>query len=136
MDIAEKLRLLREQKNLSQGDVEKRTGLLRCYISRVENGHTVPAIETLEKLARAFEVPLYQLFLDGDNPPKPPNFLKHTKKNDGMWGTSGKDAKMVDMFRRLLSRTSEQDLKILLFTAQRMANPGRGKPRRLAPQKR
>jgi transcriptional regulator with XRE-family HTH domain len=41
-----------------QGDIEKRTGLLRCYVSRVENGHTVPAIETLEKLARALEVPV------------------------------------------------------------------------------
>jgi len=63
--IAERLRELREDKNLSQGDVEKRTGLLRCYISRVENGHTVPSIETLEKLARALEVPLYQLSYDG-----------------------------------------------------------------------
>jgi transcriptional regulator with XRE-family HTH domain len=53
MVIAERLKALREQKNLSQGDIEKRTGLLRCYISRVENGHTVPAIETLEKMARA-----------------------------------------------------------------------------------
>ena len=65
MLIAERLRELREDKNLSQGDVEKRTGLLRCYISRVENGHTVPSIETLEKLARALEVPLYQLSYDG-----------------------------------------------------------------------
>jgi transcriptional regulator with XRE-family HTH domain len=68
MIISDRLRELREAKNLSQGDIEKRTGLLRCYISRVENGHTVPAIETLEKLARALEVPLYQLFYDGDKP--------------------------------------------------------------------
>jgi transcriptional regulator with XRE-family HTH domain len=51
--IAERLRELRDAKNLSQGDIEKRTGLLRCYISRVENGHTVPSVETLEKMARA-----------------------------------------------------------------------------------
>jgi transcriptional regulator with XRE-family HTH domain len=63
------------RKRLSQGDIEKRTGLLRCYISRVENGHTVPAIETLEKLARAMEVPPYQLFYDGDKPSKLPNLL-------------------------------------------------------------
>jgi transcriptional regulator with XRE-family HTH domain len=63
MIIGDRLRELREGKSLSQGDIEKRTGLLRCYISRVENGHTVPAIETLEKMARALEVPLYQLFL-------------------------------------------------------------------------
>ena len=56
MVISDRLRQLREDKKLSQGDIEKRTGLLRCYISRVENGHTVPAIETLEKLARALEV--------------------------------------------------------------------------------
>ncbi len=55
MIIGDRLRALREEKKLSQGDIEKRTGLLRCYISRVENGHTVPAIETLEKLARALE---------------------------------------------------------------------------------
>ncbi len=70
MLIGDRLRELRESKKLSQGDIEKRTGLLRCYISRVENGHTVPAIETLEKLARALEIPLYQLFYDGEEPPK------------------------------------------------------------------
>ena len=58
MIIGDRLRELREAKKPSQGDIEKRTGLLRCYISRVENGHTVPAVETLEKLARAFEVPM------------------------------------------------------------------------------
>lgn len=67
------LRALRAEKQLSQGDVEKRTGLLRCHFSRVENGHTVPTVETLEKLARALEVPIYQLFYDGNEPPKLPN---------------------------------------------------------------
>jgi transcriptional regulator with XRE-family HTH domain len=62
MIISDRLRQLQEEKKLSRGDIEKRTGLLRCYVSRVENGHTVPAIETLEKMARALEVPLYQLF--------------------------------------------------------------------------
>jgi transcriptional regulator with XRE-family HTH domain len=60
--IADRLRALREAKQLSQGDIEKRKGLLRCYISRVENGHTVPAIETIEKMARALEIPMYQVF--------------------------------------------------------------------------
>jgi transcriptional regulator with XRE-family HTH domain len=78
MIIGDRLRELREGKSLSQGDIEKRTGLLRCYISRVENGHTVPAIETLEKMARALEVPLYHLFYDGEEPPKLPNLLKRT----------------------------------------------------------
>jgi transcriptional regulator with XRE-family HTH domain len=69
MTIDDRLRVMREGKNISQGEVEKRTGLLRCYISRVENGHTVPAIEPLEKFARALAVPLHQVLYDGDGPP-------------------------------------------------------------------
>ena len=57
--IAERLRAIPEEKNLSKGDVEGRTGLKRCYLSRAENGHTVLAVETLEKWARALDVPLY-----------------------------------------------------------------------------
>ena len=63
---------------MSQGDIEKRTGLLRCYISRVENGHTVPAIETLENMARVMEVPMYQIFYDGEEPPVVPRMLAGT----------------------------------------------------------
>lgn len=95
MPIADRLRDLREAKNRSQGDVEKRTGLLRCYISRVENGHTVPAIETLEKFARALEVPLYQLFYDGGTPSQPPALAVTSKDEDRGWGHSGKDARVL-----------------------------------------
>jgi len=123
MVIGDRLRDLRVQKNLSQGDIEKRTGLLRCYISRVENGHTVPAIETLEKMARAMEVPLYQLFYDGEEPPKLPNLLKGKDRDDVSWGSSGKNARILSNFRRLLKRTSESDRKLLLFIAQKMARP-------------
>src|ERR1700675_890853 len=123
MVIGDRLRSLREQKNLSQGDIEKRTGLLRCYISRVENGHTVPAIETLEKLARAMEVPLYQLFYDGEQPPKLPNFPKLKSGNDEYWGSSGKEARILSNLRKLLKRASESDRKLLLFMAQKMARP-------------
>jgi len=65
MIIAERPSELREQKKLSQGDVGKRAGLVRPYISRVEDGHTFPSIETLEKMARALEVPMDQLFHEG-----------------------------------------------------------------------
>jgi transcriptional regulator with XRE-family HTH domain len=68
--IGERLRTIRESKNLSQGDIEQRTGMLRCYTSRVENGHTVPSLDTLAKYAQAFEIPMYQLFYDGDAEPK------------------------------------------------------------------
>jgi len=121
MVIGDRLRALREEKKLSQGDIEKRTGLLRCYISRVENGHTVPAIETLEKMARALEVPLYQLFYEGEEPPKLPKLLKRKTADDIVWGSSGKDARMFERFRQLLSRTKESDRKLLLFMAQKMA---------------
>jgi transcriptional regulator with XRE-family HTH domain len=70
MVIGDRLRELREAKKLSQGDIEERTGLLRCYISRVENNHTVPAVDTLEKLACALEVPMYQLFHSGEAAPE------------------------------------------------------------------
>src|ERR1700681_2963984 len=93
MVIRDRLRELRESKNLSQGDIEKRTGLFRCYISRVENGHTVPAVETLEKFARALEVPLYQLFYDGEKPPKALDIPKKT--DEKLFGASCKDAKML-----------------------------------------
>jgi transcriptional regulator with XRE-family HTH domain len=121
MVIGDRLRDLRESKHLSQGDIEKRTGLLRCYISRVENGHTVPAIETLEKLARAMEVPLYQLFYDGEEPPKPPMLPKREAGDDTAWGATGKDARTLAKFRRVLSRTKAEDQKFLLAMAQKMA---------------
>jgi transcriptional regulator with XRE-family HTH domain len=123
MIIADRLRDLREEKKLSQGDIEKRTGLLRCYISRVENGHTIPAIETLEKMARAMEVPLYQLFYDGDEkPPKLAALPKRQAVDDTAWGHSGKDARLLNRFRRLLSRMDGQDTKLLLSMAQQMAS--------------
>jgi transcriptional regulator with XRE-family HTH domain len=116
MVIGDRLKDLRESKNMSQGEIEKRTGLLRCYISRVENGHTVPAIETLEKMARALEVPLYQLFYEGD--PAPPA-MRPVKLAAG-WGSTGHDARTLDKFRRLLSRTSAGNQKLLVFMAQKM----------------
>jgi transcriptional regulator with XRE-family HTH domain len=124
MVIGDKLKALRESKNFSQGEIEKRTGLLRCYLSRVENGHTVPAIDTLEKLARAFEVPMYQLFYDGTAPLKLPELPKRQKADDE-WGNSGTDRKMLSQFRKYLSRTGEKDQKILLHLAQKMAGARR-----------
>jgi len=117
MIISDRLRELREEKKLSQGDIEKRTGLLRCYISRVENGHTVPAIETLEKLARALEIPLYQLFYDGDEPPK---LLKRKTTDAIVWGSSGKQAVYLHRLTKCLSKAGDPDRKLLLAMAQIM----------------
>ena len=62
INIGVTIRGFRLQKGLSQGDIEKRTGLLRCYLSRVENGHTVPSLETLQKIAGALDISLSHFF--------------------------------------------------------------------------
>jgi transcriptional regulator with XRE-family HTH domain len=120
MIIGDRLRALREEKNLSQGDIEKRSGLFRCYISRVENGHTVPAIETLEKMARALEIPMYQLFYDGDEPPKLPNLPKGKSPDADAWGSTGKDLRYLNKLRRLLGKAADEDRKLVLHMAQKM----------------
>src|SRR5216683_5348653 len=119
MDTGNRLRSVREEKNLSQGDIEQRTGLLRCYISRVENGHTVPAIETLEKMARALELPLYQLLYDGQEPPAlPPN---GGGKRSDEWGSAGKDARFLRKLCQFLAKMSEGDGRVFLDFAQNVS---------------
>ncbi len=120
MYIADRLRQLRESKTLSQGDIEQRTGLLRCYISRVENGHTVPAIETLEKFARALEVPMYQLFYDGDEPPKLSTVNRSDETNT--WGASGPASRYLLKLRRALVRMHPDDRAILMHLAKKVAS--------------
>ena len=118
MVIGYRLKELRESKELSQGDIERRTGLLRCYISRVENGHTVPAIETLEKMARALEVPMYRLFHDGE---APTSLLKVKSTGDDEFGNKGKEAAYLSKLRRLLGKMKPDDQKFLLHMAQKAA---------------
>ena len=120
MIVGDRLRSIRESKNLSQGDIEKRTGLFRCYISRVENGHTVPSVETLEKFARALELPLYHIMYDGDTPPKPPSPLK-IQANEKLFGARGKEARYLSKLRKSLSKISESNRKLMLSMAQKMA---------------
>ena len=120
MMVGERLRALREEKDFSQGEIEKRTGLLRCYISRVENGHTVPSVETLEKFARALEIPMYQLLYDGEKPPKLPELLRRKGAGERPWGSSGRDARTLAKFRRLLGKAKAEDQRLLLSIAQKM----------------
>jgi transcriptional regulator with XRE-family HTH domain len=119
MLIGDRLKELRESKDLSQGDIEKRTGLLRCYISRVENGHTVPAIETLEKMARALEVPMYKLFHEGDVAPSIRK-LKNLGDSDE-WGSAGSDSDYLSKLSRLLAKMDPSDQKLILHMAQKVA---------------
>jgi transcriptional regulator with XRE-family HTH domain len=122
MVIADRLRELREGKKLSQGEIEKRTGLLRCYVSRVENGHTVPSVDTLEKFARALEVPLYQVFYQGEEPPKIPNLLTRKSSVDIAWGSSGKQAMYLHKLRKCLSKARDVDRKLIMVMAQKMVS--------------
>jgi transcriptional regulator with XRE-family HTH domain len=123
MLLGDRLRQLREQKNLSQGDIEKRTGLTRAYISRVEGGHTVPFIGTLEKFARALEIPMYQLFYEGDEPPPITRRRPRTplKAAEPLWGSSGKGAELVEQFRRNLKKLEQKDLNLLSHMARKLA---------------
>lgn len=119
MYLAERLRQFREAKSLSQGDIEKRTGLHRCYISRVENGHTVPALETLEKMARALEVPMYQLFYEDEESPRIAEPAKSIG-GDG-WPTSRKERSFLKQLTRHLSRMDPERRRLLLFVAGKMS---------------
>src|SRR6266481_760105 len=118
MSIGERVRRLREEKKLSQGDIEHRTGMLRAYISRVEHGHVSPSIETLEKFARALEIPLYRLFYDGRKP------LKGESSDENEWGSSGNDAKYLSMLRRLLAKIDGKNRMIILHLARKLVSRG------------
>jgi transcriptional regulator with XRE-family HTH domain len=118
MVIGERLKDLREQKKMSQGDVEKRTGLLRCYISRVENGHTVPSVDTLEKMARALEVPTYRLFTDDAHVQKP----NIPQQKIPSRAASTKQEREIQAFDKLFSRMDDKNLGLLFHMASKMAN--------------
>jgi transcriptional regulator with XRE-family HTH domain len=125
MVISHRLRAIREQKDLSQGDIEQRTGLKRCYVSRVENGHTVPSIETLEKMARALEVPLYQLFYDGEVPPEIQSLPRGVSTDQDEWGSSGETAKFFQQLRKLLSRLTNDDRKLIMHMTFQLVRKNR-----------
>jgi len=123
MLIGSRLRQLREQKQMSQGDIEERIGLLRCYISRVENGHTVPSLETLERFAAVLDVPLYQLFYPGEEAPPTPSLMPRktleeiTAENGAMEG----DAQFLVKLTTVLTRLAEPDRDVVLSLAKRLA---------------
>lgn len=118
MVIGDRLKTLRRAKNISQGDIEKRTGLLRCYVSRVENGHTVPSVDTIEKLARALEVPLYRIFTDDEHvtkPNLPPEVIRSRAANS-------KQDRYLQTLSKLLARMSDERRRLLYHMAAKMAN--------------
>ena len=116
MNIGYRLRSIREEKNLSQTDIQQRTGLLRCYISRLENGHTVPSLETVEKIAKSYEMPLYKIMYDGHEPPPPLPKTRNGAASD--WGSTGKDARFLDKLQQCLAEMNQRDRILLLAFAE------------------
>ena len=109
MELGKRLRALREAKGLSQGDIERRSGLLRSYISRVEGGYTAPSLSTLEKFAKALEVEPYQLLFQGEGKPSAPKAPEQV--------SSGKPVKrLVKMFEGM----SNANRKLLLSMAAKL----------------
>jgi|SRR5579863_1493308 len=120
MFVGDRLRAMRIERKLSQGDIEKSTGLLRFYVSRVENGQTVPTLESLERFARGLEVPLYRLFYEGENDPQPLKLLERKASSVKLWGSAGKDARTFNRLRSLLGQMEERDRRLLLHMTRKM----------------
>jgi transcriptional regulator with XRE-family HTH domain len=112
MNIGETIRNLRLQKGMSQGDIEKRTGLLRCYLSRVENGHTVPSLETLAKIAGSLEIPLGQFF--AENPEDGAN-------GKALPQLSEEQVRFLSQIRRYSGGLNDSDRKLVLAMVKKMA---------------
>ena len=110
VNIGQRLLALRVTKNLSQGDIEKRTGILRCYVSRVENGHTIPNLETLQRWANALEVEVYQFFLEGKGMPKPLSMGEMKPLDKG-------ERELLALYRQV----NEADRKFMLDVGRQMA---------------
>jgi transcriptional regulator with XRE-family HTH domain len=125
MSIGQRIRHIRTQKGISQGDIERSTGMLRGYISRVEHGHTVPSVETLQRFAAALNVPMYRLFFTAQDEPapvaaggKPPASLEELAQASSEEGT---DARFLLQLKPLVGKIVESDRAFLLDCARRLA---------------
>jgi transcriptional regulator with XRE-family HTH domain len=110
MNIGTTIRDYRLQKGMSQGDIEKRTGLLRCYLSRVENGHTVPSLETLQKIARALDLQLSQFFAE-----------ETVGKEMSTLRLSEDEIRFLTQIQRYSANLSESDRRLLLAMVRKFA---------------
>jgi transcriptional regulator with XRE-family HTH domain len=108
--IGTAIRAHRLQKGLSQGDIEKKTGLLRCYLSRVENGHTVPSLDTLSKIARALDLPITQFFAD-----------ESLGRQANLQKLSDEELRFLTQIRRYSTNLNDGDRKLLLAMVKKFA---------------
>lgn len=114
MNIGETIRSFRLQKGMSQGDIEKRTGLLRCYLSRVENGHTIPSLDTLAKIAAAMDVALAQFFTESPSD----NGSKSAPQ------VSDDVLRFLNQIRRYSPGLNDSDRRLVLTMVKKMAATG------------
>ncbi len=112
MNIGETIRNFRLQKGMSQGDIEKRTGLLRCYLSRVENGHTIPSLDTLAKIASAMDVPLANFFSENGS---------NGDGNKAIPQLSEDEVRFLTQIRRYSSGLNDSDRKLVLAMVKKMS---------------
>jgi transcriptional regulator with XRE-family HTH domain len=109
INIGATIRGFRLQRGMSQGDIEKRTGLLRCYLSRVENGHTVPSLDTLQKIAGALDLPLSQFFSED------PVRSTHSA------ALSSEEIGFLTQIQRYAANLTESDRRLLLAMVKKFA---------------
>lgn len=114
VNIGDVIRSYRTQRGLSQGDIERRTGLLRCYLSRVENGHTVPSLETLAKIAEAMDIGLADFFPTAETP--------RDRETQRMLGDlSEEEIRFLAEIKRYSSGLTDGDKKLVLGMIRKMA---------------
>jgi transcriptional regulator with XRE-family HTH domain len=113
MNIGETIRNFRLQKGMSQGDIEKRTGLLRCYLSRVENGHTGPSLDTLAKIANSLDVPLSHFFAESPS--------ENGGNGKNLPQLSEDEVRFLSQIRRYASNLNDSDRKLVLAMVKKMA---------------
>ncbi|HVS74786.1 MAG TPA: helix-turn-helix domain-containing protein [Candidatus Acidoferrales bacterium] len=115
MNIGAVIRTYRGQRGLSQGDIERRTGLLRCYLSRVENGHTVPSLETLAKIAEAMDITLAEFFPGTETP--------RDRETQKMLGELSQDEiRFLVEIKRYTTTLSDGDKRLVLAMIRKMAS--------------
>jgi transcriptional regulator with XRE-family HTH domain len=127
MLIGQIIRRLREQKGFSQGDIERQTDIPHCYISRVEHGHIVPCLKTLERLAAALDTPMYRLFYNAEDGALPvavggrptPETLENLAQSTG---PEGSEARFLLQLKGLTRNMSKSDRTLLLALARRFAD--------------
>ena len=88
-------------------------GFCVAMFQESKTGTRFQVLARFEKWARALDVPLYQIFYEGENtaPPKP-------EEN----GLSRADTRFLMQMRRALSHTDETDRQLLLAMARKMAS--------------